>query len=160
METNKKVSVISNTEGRIGVQVEQLHFNREWTSKGMIIQVDRTALDELLYDPGFKYMIETGMLYIQDLEVKKQLGLEPEDATEPVNIIVLDEKQKRHYMVTMNLKDFKEKIAELKHEQLQSLADFAINNRLGDMDKSNAIRDICGKDIIRAIQLNDQNKED
>ena len=58
------------------------------------------------------------------------------------------------------IKDFKEKIAELKHEQLQSLADFAINNRLGDMDKSNAIRDICGKDIIRAIQLNDQNKED
>ena len=52
-------------------------------------------------------MIDSGMLYIEDMAVKKELGLEPEDAKEPVNIIVLSDKEMRHY-ITMPLAQFKE----------------------------------------------------
>ena len=157
---NEKVKVISMVEGRIGVNSAELRFAHQWLQKGSTVSIDRQTLEELMYDNGFRYMIESGMLYIEDMEVKKDLGLEPEDAEKPQNIIVLNDKQMRHYMVTMPLAEFKEKVAELKYEQILILADYAIKNRLGDFDKTNHIKKICGKDILRAIQLNELDKED
>jgi hypothetical protein len=94
------------------------------------------------------------------MEIKKELGLEPEDAKEPVNLIVLTEAQMRHYMVTMPFDTFKEKIQSLKYEQIMSLANYAIENRLSDFNKCDIIKKLCGKDIIRAITLDVQNQED
>jgi uncharacterized protein Smg (DUF494 family) len=160
MENKEKVKVVSMTTGRVGVHSPELHFSRQWMKKGSSVMIDREILEELMYDNGFKYMIDTGMLYIEDMEVKKDLGLEPEDAEKPVNIIILTEKDMRYYMVGMPFADFKEKVPALSYEQIQSLADYAIANRLGDIDKTDLIKKICGKDIIRAIQLNDLDKED
>lgn len=155
----EKVKVVSTVESRLGVKVPEMRFNRQWLKKGAAVMIDKNTLEELMYDFGFRKMIETGMLYIEDMAVKKELGLEPEDAKAPVNIVVLTDKDMRHYMVTMPLAQFKEKVEELKNEQLQTLIDFAIKNRLGDIDKSNYIKQLCGKDIVRAIQLNDLDKE-
>lgn len=155
----EKVKVVSTVKSRLGVTVPEMRFSRQWLKKGSAVMIEKNTLEELMYDSGFKYMIDTGMLYIEDMEVKKDLGLEPEDAKVPVNIIVLSDKEMRHYMVTMPIAEFKEKVAELKYEQLQTLVDFAIEHRLGDIDKSNYIKQLCGKDIVRAIQLNDLDKE-
>lgn len=155
----EKVKVTSMVTGRVGVNSHELRFSRQWLKKGSSVMIDKQILEELMYDNGFKYMIDNGILFIEDMEVKKELGLEPEDATEPVNIIVLDDKKMRQFMVSMPLADFKEKISELSYEQVQILADYAIQNRLGDIDKTSIIKKICGKDIIRAIQLNDLDKE-
>lgn len=160
MENNEKVKVISMTTGRVSVKSPELHFARQWMKKGSSVMIDRTVLEELMYDNGFKYMIDTGMLYIEDLQTKKDLGLEPEDAKAPVNIIILTDRDMRYYMVSMPFADFKEKVSALSYEQIQSLADYAIANRLGDIDKTNFIKKICGKDIIKAIQLNDADKEE
>lgn len=156
----EKVKVISMVDGRIGVNSAELRYSRQWLQKGSTVQIEKNILEELMYDTGFRYMIETGMLYIEDLQTKKDLGLEPEDATEPVNIKPLTDKEMRQYMVSMPFATFKEKIAELKYEQIQNIADFAIKNRLADFDKALHIKKICGKDIIRAIQLNDLDKEE
>lgn len=156
----EKVKVISMVDGRIGVNSAELRYSRQWLQKGSAVLIERDTLEELMYDTGFRYMIETGMLYIEDLQTKKDLGLEPEDAVEPVNIKPLTDKEMRTYMVSMPLATFKEKIAELKYEQIQNIADFAIKNRLADFDKASYIKKICGKDIIRAIQLNDLDKEE
>lgn len=155
----EKVKVVSTVKSRMGVKVPEMRFSRQWLKKGSAVMIDRDILEELMYDSGFKYMIDSGMLYIEDMAVKKELGLEPEDAKEPVNIIVLSDKEMRHYMVTMPLAQFKEKVAELRKEQLETLVDFAIENRLADIDKAKYIKELCGKDIVRAIQLNDLDKE-
>ena len=155
----EKVKVVSTVKSRMGVKVPELRFSRQWLKKGSAVMIDRDILEELMYDSGFKYMIDSGMLYIEDMAVKKELGLEPEDAKEPVNIIVLSDKEMRHYMVTMPLAQFKEKVTELRKEQLETLVDFAIENRLADIDKAKYIKELCGKDIVRAIQLNDLDKE-
>lgn len=155
----EKVKVVSMVEGRIGVNSAELRFSRQWLQKGSTVMIEKQTLEELMYDNGFRYMIESGMLYIEDLQVKKDLGLEPEDAKEPVFIKPLTDKDMRHFMVSMPLETFKEKVQELKYEQLQILADYAIKNRLADFDKTSYIKKLCGKDIIRAIQLNDQDKE-
>ena len=155
----EKVKVVSTVKSRMGVKVPEMRFSRQWLKKGSAVMIDRDILEELMYDSGFKYMIDSGMLYIEDMAVKKELGLEPEDAKEPVNIIVLSDKEMRHNMVTMPLAQFKEKVAELRKEQLETLVDFAIENRLADIDKAKYIKELCGKDIVRAIQLNDLDKE-
>lgn len=153
------VNVINTTDSRLGVLVRELNFKREWLAKDAVVKIDKEILEQLMYDNGFRYMIETGMLYIEDMEVKQELGIEPEEVSEPVNVIVLTDKERRYYMVNLSLNDFKEKVNQLNYEQINQLADYAIKNRLADFDKARVIKELCGKDVIKAIQLNDADKE-
>lgn len=155
----EKIRVISKHQGPISVNISDLRFKREWPNKGASVLIEKETLEEMMYDSGFKYMIDTGMLYIEDLEVKKELGLEPEDATEPVNIIVLSDNDMRRMMTAMPQFEFDAKLKTLNYEQMLALADFAIKNELGDFGKCDAIKKACGKDILTAIRLNREDKE-
>ena len=155
----EKIRVISKHQGPISVNISDLRFKREWPNKGASILIEKETLEEMMYDSGFKYMIDTGMLYIEDLEVKKELGLEPEDATEPVNIIVLSDNDMKRMMTAMPQFEFDAKLKTLNYEQMLALADFAIKNELGDFGKCDAIKKACGKDILTAIKLNREDKE-
>ena len=155
----EKIRVISKHQGPISVNIPDLRFKREWPNKGSSVLIEKETLEEMMYDSGFKYMIDTGMLYIEDLEVKKELGLEPEDATEPVNIIVLSDNDMKRMMTAMPQFEFDAKLKTLNYEQMLALADFAIKNELGDFGKCDAIKKACGKDILTAIKLNREDKE-
>lgn len=155
----EKIRVISKHQGPVSVNISDLRFKREWPNKGASVLIEKETLEEMMYDSGFKYMIDTGMLYIEDLEVKKELGLEPEDATEPVNIIVLSDNDMKRMMTAMPQFEFDAKLKTLNYEQMLALADFAIKNELGDFGKCDAIKKACGKDILTAIRLNREDKE-
>lgn len=155
-----KINIVNTIRGSILVEVREIPFRHEWIAQGAAYAVDPKVLEQLMYDRGFKYMIDTGMLYIEDMKEKQNLGLEPEDATEPVNIIVLNDKERRRYMVNLSLKEFKEKVTKLSYEQIVQLADYAVANRLADFDKAEFLKELCGRDIIQAIRLSAQNKED
>lgn len=155
----EKIRVISKHQGPVSVDISDLRFKREWPNKGASVLIEKETLEEMMYDSGFKYMIDTGMLYIEDLEVKKELGLEPEDATEPVNIIVLSDNDMKRMMTAMPQFEFDAKLKTLNYEQMLALADFAIKNELGDFGKCDAIKKACGKDILTAIKLNREDKE-
>ena len=155
----EKIRVISKHQGPISVNISDLRFKREWPNKGASVLIEKETLEEMMYDSGFKYMIDTGMLYIEDLDVKKELGLEPEDATEPVNIIVLNDNDMKRMMTAMPQFEFDAKLKTLNYEQMLALADFAIKNELGDFGKCDAIKKACGKDILTAIKLNREDKE-
>ena len=155
----EKIRVISKHQGPISVNISDLRFKREWPNNGASVLIEKETLEEMMYDSGFKYMIDTGMLYIEDLEVKKELGLEPEDATEPVNIIVLSDNDMKRMMTAMPQFEFDAKLKTLNYEQMLALADFAIKNELGDFGKCDAIKKACGKDILTAIKLNREDKE-
>ena len=157
--SNEKVIVKNMTNSPVYIMSETTSFRREVAPKGGQAPIDRELFEQLMYEPGIKYMIDSGILYIEDLEQKKELGIEPEDATEPVNIIVLTDKQRRQYMVNYSLDKFKDKVDQLSYEQIEELADYAIANRLMDFDKCEYIREKCGRDIITAIRLSNQNKE-
>lgn len=154
-----KVNIVNTIRGSILVEVRDIPFRHEWIAQGASYAVEHDVLEQLMYDRGFKYMIDTGMLYIEDMKEKQELGLEPEDAKEPVNIIVLNDKERRRYMVNLSLKEFKDKISKLSYEQVVQLADYAVANRLADFDKAEVLKEICGRDIIQAIRLSAQNKE-
>lgn len=154
-----KVNVTSTTIGEVSVFQPSIPFRASWPSKGSTRAIEEEIIEQLLYTPGFKYMIDTGMLYIEDMEAKKKLGIEPEDATEPVNVIVLSDVDKNKYMKVYSIEKFKTEVKKLSREQIVDLADYAIENKIADFEKSEVLEKLCGKNIIRGIQLARQNKE-
>lgn len=158
-EKKERVKVISTLKNRVTVNVPDIRFSRTWASAGMAINIDRDTLNDLMYDPGFANMVKMGILYIEDMEVKKELGLEPEDATEPVNLILLTDKEKRYYLTELSLVGFKDKVKKLSKNQIEELADYAIQNKIVDMDKCKVIQEACGRDVVRAIQLLEADRE-
>lgn len=158
-ENKEKVTVISTVSGNIKIYLPDLRFRQEWTRKGMKRQIDKELLEDILYDPGAEYMFRTGMLYIEDMNVKKELGLEPEDASQPVNIIVLDEKEKKRYLSVLPVNEFEDKVKELSIEQKKDLVDYAVENELISFDKNEILQKLTGLNPMRMIELSRKNKE-
>ena len=154
------VTVISTVNGVVGIYLPDLRFKKEWTRKGQKQKIDKELLQDIMYDPGSEYMFRTGMLYIEDMDIKKEIGLEPEDATEPVNIIVLDEKQLNRYLTVMPLHEFKENVKKLSIEQAKNLVDYAVQKETITFDKAEFLEKITGLNAMSMIQLNRKNKED
>ncbi len=154
------VTVISTVNGVVGIYLPDLRFKKEWTRKGQKQKIDKELLQDIMYDPGSEYMFRTGMLYIEDMDIKKEIGLEPEEATEPVNIIVLDEKQLNRYLTIMPLHEFKENVKKLSIEQAKNLVDYAVQKETITFDKAEFLEKVTGLNAMSMIQLNRKNKED
>lgn len=149
----EQIKIVSKTNCAVSVSLPHITFRREWPSFGTSHKVDKVVLSELMYDPGFKYMIDNGMLYIEDMEVKKEFGIEPMDADAPVNIIPLEEARMKLIMTAMPIYEFKEAIKALTHEQLQVLVDYAIKNRYTDYERCSILLKVTGRDIMKAVSL-------
>ena len=155
----EKVKVTNLVSSRVNINIPDVRLNRIWEKKGATKTVPFDQLEEALYNPGVEALFREGILGIEDLEIKKQLGLEPDDATEPVNIIVLNDQQRKRYLTVMPFGEFKEKIKDLPVEQIRELAQFAIDNEIADFDKAEVIEKITGVDIIGSIQMKKQDEE-
>lgn len=150
-----KVTVINAINARVVINNPDLKFKRVLAQKGAKAAIDKEIFTELLYSNSFRRMIENGIIYIEDMEVKKEVGLEPEDATEPVNIIVLTEKQQERLLRIAPFSEFKDTCEKLPIEQLKELVSFAIANEINmDMNKLDYFQAKTGRDILKAIQLN------
>lgn len=151
---DKKVKVVSLVSHRVILTVPELRLRRVWERKGAVALIPFEQLEEAMYSPGVEALFKNGTLGIDDMEVKIALGLEPEDAKEPVNIITLNDEQRKRYLTVMPLHEFKEKLAELPREQITELAAYAIANKIMDYDKSEEIKRYIDVDIMTAIKLN------
>lgn len=150
-----KVTIINTSNNYVVINNPQLRFKRVLEKKGARVTVDKEIFTELLYSNGFNSLIKKGILYIEDMEIKKEVGLEPEDATEPVNIIVLTDKQKERLLRIAPFSEFKDTCEKISFEQLKELISFAITNEINmDMNKMDYLQAKTGKDILKAIQLN------
>ena len=106
-----------------------------------------------MFDRGFRNMIEQKVLYIEDLDFLKEVGLEDEDATEITKMTVLTDEQKSELLTVLNLNDFKAAVDKLTAEEVNSLVDYAVSNKIMNMGKSNYLKQKCGRDIIKIISL-------
>lgn len=157
---DEKICVISTVNGNMGINIPHLNFRKDWARKGAKVMIKKEILEEALYDPGVEYMFNNGMLYIEDLEVKKALGLEPEEAKEPENIIVLSDKQMKRYLTVAPKHELKEILTKLAPEQRKNLADFAIENNVTDVDKCEILKKATGIDVLNAIVLKRKEEEE
>lgn len=156
---DNKVKVVNLISSRVNINVPELSLRRIWEKKGAVKTIPLEQLEEAMYNPGVEALFTDGILGIDDMEVKKYLGLEPEDAEEPVNIIILDDAQRKRYLTVLPLHEFKEKIKELPLEQVRELAQYAIQNEIANFDKAEVIKKMIGTDIIASIQLNKADQE-
>ena len=151
---DKKVKVTNLVSRRVNITLLEMRFRRIWETKGAVRTIPFDELEEAMYNPGVEALFRNGVLGIEDMSVKKELGLEPEDAEEPVNIIVLSDQQRKRYLTVLPLPEFKEKVKELSRDQIKELAKFAIDNELIDFEKDSYIKELIDIDIIGSIQLN------
>ena len=157
---DNKVVVKSTVNAQVGIELPEYRFKHTWGSKNAKVLIDKDLLNDIMFDPGVEYMFKTGILYIEDMQVKKDLNLEPQDAKEPTNIIVLPEEQIKRQLTLTPFHEFKEVISRLSNEQKLEVINYAIKNEiLPSMDKTEYLTKTTGIDIMSAIRLNRQNKE-
>jgi hypothetical protein len=91
------------------------------------------------------------------MEVKKELGLEPYDAEEPENIIILTDKEKAEVLASpAKLTEALEKIP---REQKTELAEYAIEKEIVSVPINEIFKSALGIDVINAIRLRRMAKE-
>ena len=159
IDKEMKVNIKNETLGRVGINLPDLKLKRVWERKGVVRQITFDDLQQAFYEPGVEYMFREGMLSIDNMDVKKELGLEPEDAKEPVNVIILSDEQRKRFLTVMPMHEFRQEISKLSHEQINSLVDYAIANEIADLDKTEFLKEKTGIDIYKAIQLNRADRE-
>ena len=157
--SEEKIKVISAVNGRCVVNNADLHIKRVWQARGDTVVFTKEQLEQLMYDQGFANMVNDGSLYIDNMEVKKEMGIEPEEAEKPT-IILLDEKALKRFWKDMPLAQFKLETKTLKSQQIQTLAEYAIRHgNEGSIDKANYLSSISGYNILKGIELERQSQE-
>ena len=156
---DKKVKVTHLVSSIVVINLPESRLQRTWEKKGAVKTIPFDVLEEAMYDPGTESLFRDGVLGIDDMEVKIALGLEEEGTTEPTQVITLNDAQRKRYLTVMPLDEFKSKIKELSPEQIEELANFAIANEITNYDKSEVLKKITGKDIIKTVELNRKDKE-
>ena len=151
---DKKVKVVGLVSQRVVLTVPDLRLRRVWERKGAVAVIPFEQLEEAMYSPGVENLFKNGILGIDDMETKIALGLEPEGAKVPTNIITLNDEQRKRYLTVMPLHEFKEEIKKLPIEQINELAAYAIEHEILDFDKSEIIKKYVDVDIMRAVKLN------
>ena len=154
-----KVEVVSMVNGTVIFTVPDLRFRREFRKKGARIGIDKDVLEEAMYNPGIEALFQQGILYIEDMDAKKELQLEPEDAEEPENIVVLKDSQMKRYLTVAPVHDLKEIIGKLTDEGLNELVEYAIAHNISDFERATVLKEATGVDILKAIQLKNANEE-
>lgn len=157
MNNEDFVYVISASSGRVGLTMPSLKFKKVWPKKRTRLPVPKDVLREGIFDPGIAALFKKGILYIEDVEFKREIGLEPYDEEE--TIIFLEDKMMDRLLGAMPLTEFKKELKKLTVRQVEELAEYAVAHDLINMDKAAVIKQICNRDILRAYQLKKQNEE-
>ncbi|MFW9603258.1 MAG: hypothetical protein ACMV1B_13195 [Prevotella sp.] len=152
-----KGTVTNTTNHSVLIQLPDIKFRRTW-QKDSSIKVDIEVLREAIYDVGFKAFMDEGLLFIEEKEIRVELGLEEEDAEKPL-ITILKPAQMTRLIKAATIDEFKSTLSEITKEQALSLVDMAISEKSISMDKLMALKEKTGIDVVKAIELERQNEE-
>ena len=157
----KKIKITNNSNQYVVLSDRALNFKAVFERRGVTRLVDLEILQQMIYSAGVEILFKQGVLVIDDMEAKIALGLEPEGAKEPVNIITLTDAQKRRHLTVSPMNEFKELIDKMPLEQVKELARFAIANELvGNMEKVDYLQSKTNINILKGIQTIREEKMD
>lgn len=156
---DEKVNVTSMVSGRIGLVLPHMHINKVWPKKGTKLPVDKSILREAIYEPGVDYMFRQGLLYIEDMDFKIELGLESEGTTKPTEIMPIDEKYLTRLLKTMPVAEMKLAVKKMNDNQKRELVDFASEQNDIQFDRMDALKELTGIDIVKVIELKRSKEE-
>ena len=151
-----KVMVTSMVGGTISASALN---HRVWNKKGQKLPVSKDILREAIYEPGIEYMFKNGILYIEDMDFKIELGLEQPETKAPTNIIPMDEKYLERVMKRMPIAEMKQAVKKMSQDQLQELILYASSQNDIQLDRITAIKELTGTDLFKVIELKMQREE-
>lgn len=157
---NERVMVTSMVSGRIGLVLPRLHINKVWPKKGTKLPVEKEVLREAIYEPGVEYMFKQGLLYIDDMDFKIELGLEEEGTKAPTNVIPMDEKYMSRVLKLMPIAEMKKAIGAMNDNQKRELIDFASEQNDISFDRMDVIKKLTGIDVVKVIELKRSKEEE
>lgn len=156
---SEKVMVTSMSNGKISIFCPDLRLKKDWIKRGQSIPIDKEVLAEAIFDPGVEYMFKKGMLYIENMQDKIDLGLEEPDTKEPTNILPMSESFMKRCLTVMPLVDLRITLSKLTNEQKKDLAAYAVQNELiGDLERADVINKACGVDLYNSLKLKRANE--
>lgn len=155
----RQVILKSSVDGSVSINYPQYGINRRWAKRGQPMAMPYELVEQCLWETGFKHMILSGILYIEDMQTKIDLGLEPADATEPTNIIVFEESEMAELWKKASLEEFKKRVQEAPRTQVDNLISYAIQHEIVEMEKLNFIKKLTGKDILSSVNIKRQVEE-
>ena len=156
----RMVMVTNMMDSRVGISDPSTGLRRRWEKRGQTLPIPFDALQNVLWQDGVRRMFTDGILYIKNMEDKKALGLEPQEAEGPTNIIALDDVQMRELLTVKPIAVFKKEISQLPDVQIDNLIDFAISNKIINAEKCSILKQVTGRDIIAAVGRQQQIEEE
>lgn len=150
---NDKVMVTSMVGGTISAASLE---HRVWNKKGQKLPVSKDVLREAIYEPGIEYMFKKGILYIDDMEMKIELGLEAPGTTAPTEVLPVDDKYLNRVLKLMPISEMKAAIDKMSIVQKQEFVDYASKQNDIQLDRLAIVSDKCNVDILKTIELNRQ----
>lgn len=156
---NDKVIVTSMVSGNVGLTLPHLRVNKTWPKKGTKLPVEKEILREAIYEPGVEYMFKNGILYIEDMDFKIELGLEAEGAKAPTAIIPVDEKYLERLLKRMPVAEMKQAIKGMNDNQKREMIEYASEQNDIQLDRLSAIKELTGTDLFKVIELKRQKGE-
>ena len=150
---NEKVMVTSMVGGTISAPSLE---HRVWNKKGQKLPVSKDVLREAIYDPGVEYMFKNGILYIDEMNFKIELGLESEGTTTPTAVLPVDDKYLNRVLKLMPVSEMKASIDKMSAAQKQELVDYASKQNDIQLDRLAIVSEKCNVDILKTIELNRQ----
>lgn len=156
---NEKVIVTSMVSGNVGLTLPHLRVNKTWPKKGTKLPVEKDILREAIYEPGVEYMFKNGILYIEDMDFKIELGLEEEGAKAPTAIVPVDEKYLERLLKRMPVAEMKMTLKKMNSDQLREMVEYASEQNDIQLDRLSAIKEIAGVDLFKVIELKRQKGE-
>lgn len=160
VKANERVEIINTIKAQVGFRVPNSNIRKQFRGKYARIIMTFEDLEQAFYEPGVSYLFETGILYIENMAVKKRLGLEDEDATEPTKLIMITDKEAKDLLEDATIKEFSDKVETLSAEQLRELAETAVDMEIDNMRKANILQGATGIDVLRRIRDKRELKED
>lgn len=156
----RRVMITNMVNKKVGVKLAEYNINKRWDNKGQKLPIPFETVEQLLWHPGFRNMIDRGILYIESMQDKIDLGLESEDTKVPTKIKVLNDTQIIQLLTKASIEDFEKELKTLSGTQIREITNYAILNKItSNYDKLELLRKITGTDILAAISINQKVEE-
>ena len=156
---NEKVIVTSMVGGIVGITMPNSRVKKIWPKKGTKLPVEKDLLREAIYEPGVEYMFKNGILYIDDMDFKIELGLEVEGTKQPTAVIPIDEKFLNRVLKLMPIAEMKTAVSKMSDNQKKELLDFAVEQNDIQLDRLDVLKNLIGIDVLKVIELKRQKEE-
>ena len=146
----RKVTVKSMVNYSVGLNIPDLRFKRDFTKEGETKAINFDTLFEGVTSLGVRTLFDEGILYIDNKQDRIDLGLEEEG--QPERFRILNRGQILKLLKVDPVSKLQETLETLPREQINRIAEVAIEEKFTDFEKCNVIKKFCGIDVISSVQ--------